>query len=287
MITLSSAAAMRRWSERARVSGRVGLVPTMGCLHEGHLALVRAARRRCDRLVVSVFVNPLQFGPAEDFHRYPRTPASDLRLLRGEGVDVVFAPAVGEIYPEGHSTFVEVAGLADGLCGRHRPGHFRGVTTVVATLFNVVRPHLAVFGQKDAQQAAIIRRMARDLGFGVRILVVPTVRERDGLAMSSRNRYLTPAERRAAPALFAALELCRQEVAAGERSVVRLRRRMLAALSRECRVRVQYLEFVDPERLAPVRRVEGRVLVALAAFLGKTRLIDNALISGDNAVVGT
>lgn len=273
---------MRRWSEAARRTGRVGLVPTMGSLHEGHLALVRATRRYCDRVVVSIFVNPLQFGPAEDYRRYPRDSARDRKLLSAEGVDVVFMPSPAEMYPEGYVTFVEVAGLGDVLCARHRPGHFRGVTTVVAKLLAIVQPQVAAFGQKDAQQAFAIRRMVRDLGFGIRILVVPTVREPDGLAMSSRNRYLSPAERDEASALFRALDLCRRQAEAGERSVARLRRLMLEHLSRQSRARVQYLEFVDPERLRPVRQVRGTVLVAVAAFLGRTRLIDNVLIRSKN-----
>jgi pantoate--beta-alanine ligase len=270
---------MSRWSESARQAGRIGFVPTMGCLHAGHLALVRAARRRCDKVVVSVFVNPMQFGPSEDFRRYPRTPARDRRLLQAEGVDVLFAPRPGGMYPEGFSTFVEVTGLTDGLCSRWRPGHFRGVTTIVAKLFAVVRPHVAVFGQKDAQQAQAIRRMARDLDLGVRVVVIPTVRESDGLALSSRNRYLSSSERLQAPVLFEALTLCRRQVADGERSVARLRRKMLALIGRAKLARVQYLEFVDADRLEPVRRVDGRVLVALAVHFGGTRLIDNVLLN--------
>lgn len=285
MKVITRASAMRRWSEQAQAAGRVGFVPTMGCLHEGHLALVRAARRRCEQVVASVFVNPTQFGPGEDYRRYPREPERDRRLLRAEGVDLLFAPAPEEMYPPGFSSFVEVAGLSERLCGRYRPGHFRGVTTVVARLFALVRPGVAFFGQKDAQQAVIIRRMVRDLEFGVRVAVVPTVREPDGLAMSSRNRYLSPAERAEAPVLYRALRLGRARAAAGERSVERLRRELRAFIRRHSRARVQYLEFVDIERLQPVSTVRGRVLVAVAAFFGKTRLIDNVLIRGQNRVV--
>ena len=278
---------MSRWSERERAADRgrrIGFVPTMGCLHEGHLALVRAARRRCDRLVVSIFVNPTQFGPGEDYRTYPRSLARDRRLLRAEGVDVLFAPARAAMYRPGHSTFVDVTGLTGTLCGRHRPGHFRGVATVVAKLFAIVRPHVAVFGRKDAQQALVIERMTRDLDLDVRVVVVPTVREPDGLAMSSRNRRLTAAQRREAPVLYAALEHCRRRVRAGERSVARLRREMIDMIGCVRRARLQYLEFVDAATLRPVRRIEGRVLVAVAAHFGRVRLIDNVLVSGQNRV---
>ena len=277
-------AAMRRWSDATRPGERVGFVPTMGSLHEGHLALVRAARRQCDRVVVSIFVNPTQFGPTEDFAGYPREPADDRRLLRQEGVDVVFMPGETVMYPPDFATSVEVTGLTGVMCGRYRPEHFSGVTTVVAKLFAIVRPDRAYFGSKDAQQLIVIRRMARDLDFGVRIVAVPTVREPDGLAMSSRNRYLTPEERAEAPVLYQALRFCRQQVMDGEQSVVRLRRRMLDFIRRNSRARVQYLEFVDAERLEPVRQVQGRVLVAIAAWFGNARLIDNTLISGQNRV---
>jgi pantoate--beta-alanine ligase len=195
MRVVRSVAAMQRLARTRRGKGRIGLVPTMGYLHEGHLQLVRAARKHSDFVVASIFVNPIQFGPKEDFRRYPRDFARDRRLLASAGVDVVFYPRVKDMYPEGFATFVEVERLGEGLCGSSRPGHFRGVTTVVAKLFNVVTPDVAVFGAKDAQQAFVIRRMARDLGFHIRIVILPTVREKDGLAMSSRNVYLSPEQR--------------------------------------------------------------------------------------------
>jgi pantoate--beta-alanine ligase len=228
--------------------------------------------------VVSIFVNPIQFGPNEDFDRYPRDLARDRRLLRGLGVDCVFAPSVGEMYPPGFATGVDVGELGRRLCGKYRPGHFNGVATVVARLFSIVGPDVAVFGQKDAQQAIVIRRMTRDLGFGTRIMVRPTMREPDGLAMSSRNRYLSGPERRAATVLHRALELAREMVGRGEDSAGRVKSRMRALARSEPRVRLQYLAVVDPETLEPVTRIRGATLAALAAFVGRTRLIDNAVL---------
>ncbi len=271
---------MRRTAERLRSEGRVGFVPTMGCLHEGHLSLVRVARRRCDRVVVSVFVNPTQFGPGEDFARYPRDFARDRRLLGAEGVDAVYYPRAEEMYPPDFASHVAVERLTRGLCGRFRPGHFRGVTTVVAKLLNVVNPHVAVFGQKDAQQAFVIRRMVRDLDFGVRVVVAPTVREPDGLAMSSRNAYLTPARRREAPVLYRALRLARRLVREGTRETAPVRRRIRRLIERESSARIQYVETVETAGLRPVRRFEGEVLIALAACFGRTRLIDNTIVRG-------
>ncbi len=269
---------MRRLADRLRVSGRVGFVPTMGCLHEGHLSLVRIARRNADHVVVSLFVNPMQFGAGEDLARYPRDIARDRRLLRREGVDVLFHPAGSGMYPEGYCTGVEVERLSTGLCGESRPGHFRGVTTVVAKLFNIVRPRVAVFGQKDAQQAFIIRRMVRDLDFDVEIVVGPTVREADGLAMSSRNAFLTPKQREQAPVLYQSLQLARQLVRSGETSAARVRSRMRRLLRTRPGVRVQYVALVDTGELKPVKVVLGEVLIAVAAFLGRTRLIDNVIV---------
>ena len=262
-----------RWRRRGLV---VGLVPTMGALHAGHLSLVRAARRACDRVVVSIFVNPLQFGPAEDYGRYPRAPGRDRRALARAGVDAVFSPSVGAMYPTGHATGVEVTGpLVARLCAPRRPGHFRGVATVVTMLFHAVRPHVAWFGRKDAQQAAVLRRLTRDLGFGIRIVVAPTVREPGGLAMSSRNAGLSAGDGRRAPGLFRALRAGREAVGRGVRrraGVLAAMRRVLAA---EPRVRVQYLDIVDADTLEPIPRLRGRVLLAVAAHLGRTRLIDN------------
>jgi pantoate--beta-alanine ligase len=250
----------------------------MGSLHEGHLELVRTAKRLSSTVVVSVFVNPIQFGPREDFTRYPRDFARDRKLLAGLGVDVVFCPQAEDMYPSGFATFVEVERLTGSLCGASRPGHFRGVTTVVAKLFNVVMPHVAVFGQKDAQQAFAVRRMVRDLAFPVRIVVVPTVREKDDLAMSSRNRYLTPGQRAQAPVLYRSLLLARRLIAGGERSAARVKAEMKRFIRQESGGRIDYVEITDTEELRPVRTISGEVLIALAVFLGKTRLIDNVTV---------
>ena len=275
-----SKGALRDALADARAAGRsIGLVPTMGYLHDGHLSLLRAARAECEVVVMSLFVNPTQFGPGEDLGRYPRDEARDLALVGEAGVDVVYAPTVEEVYPEGFATHVEVEGLTEVLCGdpsRRGPGHFRGVTTVVAKLFNAVAPDVAYFGQKDAQQVAVIRRMARDLDFGVRIEALPTVREADGLALSSRNAYLGPADRERATALWRALGAVEREArdqplpAAIEAGMRELE---LAGIVPE------YLEARDAETLEPVEKVDGRqVLVAVAARVGGARLIDNVLI---------
>ncbi len=259
---------------RAAMTGTVGAVPTMGYLHEGHLALVRRARAENDHVVVSIFVNPTQFGPNEDFARYPRDPDRDLALLRGEGVDVVFMPSVEEMYPEGFSTYVNVERLTDRLEGAHRPGHFRGVTTVVTKLFHILQPHRAYFGQKDAQQLIVIRRMTRDLAFPIDIVDVPTVREPDGLAMSSRNVYLSPDERRAATVLFRALERARELWNAGVRNGDQLREAMQRVIESEPLARADYVSVADPETLEELDAIEDRALASLAVRLGSTRLID-------------
>lgn len=264
---------------RARVlPGRVGLVPTMGSLHEGHLELVRVCRRHAASVVVSVFVNPTQFGPGEDYRRYPRDFACDRRLLERAGADVLFCPEVCDVYPPGYAAFVEVERLTEGLCGRSRPGHFRGVTTIVAKLFNIVRPDVAVFGQKDAQQVLVVRRMIRDLGYNMKLVVVPTVREPDGLAMSSRNSYLTPEQRAEAPVLHQSLLLARSLVAQGVRQAGAIKAAMRQLIRRRSSGRIDYIELVDTDELSPVRRLEGRVLIALAVRFGTTRLIDNIII---------
>jgi pantoate--beta-alanine ligase len=268
---------MQRAAEEERGRGKVGFVPTMGYLHEGHLALVRAAKKRADSVVVSVFVNPMQFGEREDLARYPRDARRDSSLLREEGTDVLFIPSVEELYPDGYSTRVAVDHLTDGLCGSFRPGHFTGVTTVLAKLFNAVRPHYVFMGQKDAQQAVVVERMARDLDYGMRVVTVPTVREADGLAMSSRNTRLTPGHRRQAPVLYEALKLARRMVRDGERSPARLRSAIRGTIERGSDFRIQYVAIVGASDLRPVRRLEGRVLVALAGFFGRVRLIDNVV----------
>ena len=262
----------RAWTREGR---RIGLVPTMGYLHEGHLSLVRGSRERADVTVVSIFVNPIQFGPGEDFARYPRDLAKDSAYLEGGGVDCLFHPDAADVYPAGYRTFVEVRGLEDRLCGRSRPGHFRGVATVVLKLFEIVRPDLAFFGAKDAQQVLIIRRLAADLDLDVEVVTCPIVREPDGLALSSRNAYLSVEERRASLALSAGLRRAERAVAAGERDAVRLVAGIRAVLEAEPLVRVDYVEAVDPGTLEPVASIDGETLVALAAFVGKTRLIDN------------
>ena len=268
--------AMKEASARARFRGeRTGLVPTMGSLHEGHLALVRRIRAQVDVTVVSIFVNPTQFGPSEDFARYPRDLARDCDLLTAEGVDVVFAPETEEIYPVGGSTFVEVAGLSDVLEGHSRPGHFRGVATVVLKLFDVVRPDVAIFGQKDAQQVAVVSRMARDLLLDVEILVLPTKRDDDGLALSSRHVYLSADERRAAGAIPRGLEAARAAVAEGMTDPKDILAAARAPIDAEPLLRIDYLALVDPERFEPIARAQGEMLLVAAVFAGTTRLIDN------------
>ncbi|MCI0340828.1 MAG: pantoate--beta-alanine ligase [Planctomycetales bacterium] len=262
-----------------RASGRtLGFVPTMGALHEGHLALLRVARAECDVAVASVYVNPLQFGPSEDFAAYPRDLEGDARFCRMVGAHGVFTVTDAEMYPPGHATFVTVEGLSEGLCGKSRPGHFRGVATVVAKLLNIVRPDRAFFGQKDAQQAVIIRRLAADLDFPVEIAVLPTVREPDGLAKSSRNAYLRGDERDRALCLSRALGRGMDLVEAGERDAARVRAEMERVVRETPGAGLEYVELVDPETLRPVARIEAPTLAALAVRVGKTRLIDNATL---------
>lgn len=254
----------------------VGLVPTMGYLHEGHLSLVRRARAENSVVVVSIYVNPTQFGPGEDLDRYPRDLARDLALCHEVGADIVWNP--DDMYDAGHCTWVAVEGLTEHLCGSSRPTHFRGVTTVVTKLFNVVRPDRAYFGQKDAQQAFVIRRMTRDLDLGPEIVVCPTVREPDGLALSSRNTYLTPAERAQAPLLHRALTAGEVLAASGERRTAVIKARVQELLAEADLGRIDYVEIVDTDRLQPVEVIAGEALLAVAVFFGKTRLIDNAIL---------
>lgn len=278
MKTCRTVASLRR-ALAARAGARVGFVPTMGCLHEGHLSLVRASRRENDVTVVSVYVNPSQFAAGEDLERYPRDERRDAALLRREGVDVLFLPADAEMYPAPYRTWVDVAGLDDKLCGRSRPGHFRGVATVVLKLLNLVRPQRAYFGQKDAQQALVIRQLLRDLHLRVRLRVLPIVRDADGLALSSRNLYLSPQERRAALALPKALRRARERVAAGERDARALRAAMAAEIAREPLLQVDYIAVVRLDDLEEAAVVEpGNALVAVAVRAGRTRLIDNFLL---------
>jgi pantoate--beta-alanine ligase len=272
-------------SARAALSGAVGLVPTMGALHDGHLSLVRKARADSDHVVVSVFVNPTQFGPQEDLQTYPRDMHRDLRLLEAEGVDIVFAPSTGEMYPPGFDEWVEVRGpLTATLEGAFRPQFFRGVTTVVARLLRIVQPHRAYFGEKDAQQLRVVRRMVREQGLPVEIVAMPTVREPDGLAMSSRNAYLSPEERRAALVAPRALELARDMVErGGERDVARLKQALERHIRREPLVRIDYIAVTDCETLEELAVIERPALLLLAVRVGATRLIDNGLLALDRS----
>lgn len=270
---------MRAVRRAARGDGKtVGLVPTMGALHEGHISLVRAARAQCDLVVVSIFVNPLQFGPKEDLSKYPRNFDRDRELLNQHGVDVIFAPSVEEMYPAGAVTFVTVEGLSDKLCGRSRPGHFRGVTTVVSKLFNIVEPDRAFFGQKDAAQSTIIARMVRDLNLPVQVVVCPIVREPDRLAMSSRNAYLDAPERKSALVLQRSLLEVQERFGQGERKVDALIEAGKQIFTQEPLVKLDYFEIVDPGTLEPVNDFSRQALVAVAAFVGKARLIDNVVL---------
>jgi pantoate--beta-alanine ligase len=264
---------VRRWREEA--TGRVGLVPTMGALHAGHLSLVEAARRENDRVVVTVFVNPTQFGPHEDYTRYPRDLETDATLLAGAGADLLFAPSVEEMYPPGTQTVVDAGPVAVPLEGERRPGHFRGVATVVVKLLGIATPDRAYFGEKDAQQLAVIRRLVADLNVPVEIRACPIVREADGLALSSRNAYLSPEERKAAPVLYRALREAESLWRAGERDGDALRRAMAATLATEPRVRVDYASAADPATFREVGTATGPVHLLVAAFVGKARLIDN------------
>jgi len=260
---------------------KVGFVPTMGYLHEGHLSLVREARKRTDRVVVSIFVNPTQFGPNEDYQVYPRDFDRDRELLSKEGVDLIFYPSVEVMYPEGYKTYVEVKDLQDRLCGRSRPGHFRGVCTVVLKLFNIVQPEEAFFGWKDAQQVIILQKMVEDLNLPVKIVPLPLVRDDDGLALSSRNTYLSPEERKAALVLSRSLDLAAELIKSGEKRAEVIKNRMLELIQQEPRARVDYVEIVDLRTLEPLEQVQDNTLIALAVFIGRTRLIDNLrIISG-------
>jgi len=285
MMTVTAPRAMRETADAARNAGaRVGLVPTMGALHEGHASLVRLARSRCGFVAASLFVNPRQFGPSEDLARYPRMAESDERVLDSLGCDVLFMPSPAEIYSAADRTSVVVEGLSDLLCGASRPGHFRGVALVVAKLFNIVRPDEAFFGQKDAQQAVIIQRMAADLDFPVRVVLGPTVREADGLALSSRNAYLDADARRRAPAIYRSLREAKGRITRGERAPGPIVAMMESAM-RGAGLAVDYAAIVDGATLEPVAAIEGTVLIACAASIGGTRLIDNIVLSVSGSAV--
>ena len=279
MLLIESPTEMTTWSEAERLDGhRLGLVPTMGYLHRGHVSLMDESRRRAHRTVVSIFVNPLQFGPQEDLAHYPRDLDADRQLAEEAGVDVLFIPSAEAMYPEGFQTLVEVERATQGLCGASRPGHFRGVTTVVAKLFHLTRPHLAVFGEKDYQQLAVIRRMVRDLDFGIEIVGSPTVREADGLAMSSRNVYLAPGERARALCVPRALEAARKLWASGERDALRIVGAARRVLSDAAETRIEYVNLVDAETIEEVSVASAPALLAVAVRIGKTRLIDNCVL---------
>ncbi|HWR17014.1 MAG TPA: pantoate--beta-alanine ligase [Terriglobales bacterium] len=278
MQIISDPIQMQRVSRELRRSKRIGFVPTMGALHAGHLSLMKMARSQSDAVVASIFVNPLQFGPTEDFSKYPRTFERDCQLLEAERVDFVFAPSKEAMYPAGAVTAVEVAGLSERLDGRSRPGHFKGVTTVVAKLFGIVQPDRAFFGQKDAAQVAIIRRMVRDLNFDVEIVVCPIVRESDGLAMSSRNVYLDPQQRREALVLSRALNRIQFLCDKGEKNAASLITAGKEVVAEEPGAKLDYLEIVNPDSLEPVADVSKGALVAIAAWVGSTRLIDNVVL---------
>ena len=270
---------MKEVAQQARVKSHIiGLVPTMGALHEGHSSLIARAKRECSPLIASIFVNPKQFGPNEDFAKYPRMFESDREKLEHLGVDALFAPEAAEIYPKDFSTFVNVEGLSERLEGRSRPGHFRGVTTVVMKLLQIVQPHRAYFGRKDAQQARLIAQMARDLNLDAAIMVCPIVREPDGLALSSRNVYLNPEERKAATVLYRALEVAKRGLSAGVRDVLHLQAVLRRKLESERLAAVDYVEIVDAESFEPIVRIGKACYVLLAVFIGKTRLIDNLYI---------
>jgi pantoate--beta-alanine ligase len=270
---------MKEHARQARAEGRiVGLVPTMGALHEGHLSLVKRAKQDCSPVIASLFVNPKQFGPNEDFAKYPRSFEMDVEKLAEAGVDELFAPEPAEVYPPGFSTYVHVEGLSERLEGRSRPGHFRGVTTVLLKLLEIVQPHFAYFGRKDAQQARLIQQMVRDLNLDTEIVVCPIVREPDGLALSSRNAYLDAKERRAGTVLYRALDAARREMAAGVRDALQLQALMRKVLESEPLASVDYAEIVDARTFEPVTQVRRSCYALLAVFLGRTRLIDNLLI---------
>ncbi|MCX5780284.1 MAG: pantoate--beta-alanine ligase [Firmicutes bacterium] len=280
MKTITTIKAMQHWAKEQKRAGQtIGLVPTMGYLHQGHLALVREARQSCDKVIVSIFVNPIQFGVGEDYEEYPRDLAKDSQLLEAGGVDVLFAPAVTEMYPPGYNTFVEVEGeITTKLCARSRPGHFRGVTTVVSKLFLICLPDQAFFGQKDAQQVMIIEKMVRELNFPLGIVRVPIVREADGLALSSRNVYLGPDQRQQALVLSQSLQLAGGLIQAGDRDAVQIKELLARTISNTPGAEIVYAEIYDAADLTDVEKITGRVLIALAVKFGTTRLIDNLIV---------
>ena len=286
METIRTISWMKEKTREARLEqGVIGLVPTMGALHAGHMALVGRAKKECSAVYASIFLNPTQFGPNEDLSKYPRPLEADVEKLANSGVDGLFLPSAEEMYPAGFSTYVHVEGISERLEGKSRPGHFRGVATVVLKLFEIVQPNYAYFGRKDAQQVCIIQKMVRDLNLDVELVICPTVREADGLAGSSRNEYLSPEERRAAGVLFRALQAAEMDLSAGVKDTLELQRTMRQILESEPKARVDYAEIVDAGTFEPVVRVEGRCYALLAVRIGNTRLIDNMLIQAADTVV--
>ncbi|MEW6684636.1 MAG: pantoate--beta-alanine ligase [Candidatus Edwardsbacteria bacterium] len=271
---------MQRIAKTAHRQGKaIGFVPTMGYLHEGHLSLIHLAKKKNNLVVVSIFVNPAQFGPKEDYKEYPRNLERDKILAKRAGCDILFVPTVEEMYPEDYLTYVNVEKITEVLCGASRPGHFRGVTTVVIKLFNIVQPNVAIFGQKDAQQAIVITQMVKDLNLPVKIIVAPIVREKDGLAMSSRNTYLSTEERKDATVLYQSLQLAKRMILEGERKSEKIREGMRKFISEKKSAAIDYIAIVNPENLQKIAIIEGKVLITLAVKIGKTRLIDNLLVT--------
>jgi pantoate--beta-alanine ligase len=262
----------------------IGFVPTMGYLHEGHLSLARTAKKHNDVVIMSIFVNPIQFGPREDLDNYPRDLKRDEEMASQAGVDIIFYPSAKDVYPPGFSTYVTVGKLTDGLCGESRPGHFRGVTTVVTKLFGIVKPDIAYFGQKDAQQALVIKKMVEDLNMGIDIKMLPIVREKDGVAMSSRNVYLSRAERKDAGILYEALNAAKKLIEEGEMNSAKIIKVMEAAVKSKPTARIDYISIVDTKNLKPVKKVSDGALIAVAVYFGKTRLIDNIIVDSENSV---
>jgi len=279
MKIITSLAEIQAYCRSARTDGAsIGLVPTMGFLHEGHLSLMRRARAENDVLVVSIFVNPTQFGQGEDYKEYPRDLQRDSEMAESVGVDVIFTPAPEDMYPKGYATFVNVERITKKMCGASRPGHFRGVTTVVAKLFNLIYPNKAYFGQKDAQQSVVIRRMVADLNFDVKIIVMPTVREEDGVAMSSRNRYLSAEGRQAALVLSRSLRIAKELIESGQHDTAEILRKMREVIEAQTLAKIDYIAIVNADTLDDLNIIKGKTLIALAVFIGKTRLIDNMLL---------
>lgn len=281
MLLINKVLEIREHVKNAKKEGKkVGLVPTMGFFHDGHLELMRQARKECDVVIVSIFVNPTQFGPGEDYEDYPRDLERDMQLAEEVGVDVIFNPSVEEMYPDGFSTYVEVKGITGKLCGRSRPGHFKGVATIVTKLFNSVQPDVAFFGQKDAQQVLVIQKMVKELNIDVEIRTVPIVREEDGIAMSSRNLYLNDEERKAARILYRSIQKAQQKVQEGERDVNSLKGAVIDMISSEPLAKIDYVELLTYPKLEEKDVLEGKMLLALAVKIGKARLIDNAILEG-------